>query len=484
MATLSKTSFLAGCQCPKRLWLEVHRPDLAAPLNLIRLRAIDQGIQVGELAQQHFPEGVLIEADHQHSTEALNETRLAISRGHKTIFEGVFEFHDVVVRVDILDREVDGSWQLIEVKSSTGVKPQHIQDVAIQAYVMGGAGLRVEGAGLMHLNRACAYPDLTDLFILTDLTARMQGRLPIMAVRVEDFHQVLDQPAAPEVPVGRHCSLPQRCPFESHCWEWVPSNSIFSIPRLSWQRKESLLREGIVQAARLPGDFPLSGPQARYVESIRRERPIIDSEGIRQVLTKLACPIHFLDFETDAPAVPRFDGLHPYENYPFQFSCHVLSADGDLIHYEYLQENDCDPRPSLLDALLQAIGPAGSVVAYNATFEKGVLKALMTWFPEEALTLQSIIDRLWDQLTVFQKYYTDYRFDGSNSLKSVLPVLVPSMSYEDLAVKQGDEAQSVWNRMIKLPPGEEQSRLIKDLINYCRQDTLAMAALHQYLTIL
>lgn len=202
------------------------------------------------------------------------------------------------------------------------------------------------------------------------------------------------------------------------------------------------------------------------------------------MLTKLACPIHFLDFETDAPAVPRFDRLHPYENYPFQFSCHVLSADGDLAHYEYLQENDCDPRPSLLDDLLEAIGPAGSVVAYNATFEKGVLKVLMTWFPEEALTLQSIIDRLWDQLTVFQKYYTDYRFDGSNSLKSVLPVLVPSMSYEDLAVRQGDEAQSVWNRMIKLPPGEEQSRLIKDLKNYCRQDTLAMATLHQYLTIL
>ncbi|MFB0515733.1 MAG: DUF2779 domain-containing protein [Candidatus Neomarinimicrobiota bacterium] len=461
--------------------MDVHQPELAAPPSLIQQRAIEQGLRVGELARQHFPGGVLIEFDPAYISEALADTRRAISQGHKTIFEGAFEFHDVLVRVDVLERQADIGWRLVEVKSSTGVKPEHIQDVAIQAYVLNGAGLETEQFHLMHLNKACTYPELSNLFTLEDLTPQVQGQLSIMAARVDDFHQVLDLPEAPEVLIGQHCNRPYRCPFEEHCWEWVPPNSIFSIPRLTWPRKEQLLREGLIEITRLPTDFPMGEQQARYVESARRQQPIVDWQAIRQELSRLVPPIHFLDFETDAPAVPRFEGLHPYENFPFQFSCHILLEAGGLSHTEYLHQDDSDPRPPLLDALLPAISPTGSVVAYNAPFERSVLKALMTWFPEKTRQLQSISDRLWDQLKIFQKYYTDYRFDGSCSLKSVLPVLVPSMSYQDLAIQQGDAAQATWNLMLKLPPGRERRTLIKDLKKYCGQDTLAMAALYNYL---
>ncbi len=478
---LSKSKFMSGLQCPKRIWLEIHRPELVPPTPPSQQRQFDQGSRVGELARERFPGGVLIDADYPNFSEGFVQSREALERGAEVIFEGVFSHDSVLVRPDVLRRAQAGRWDLIEVKSTTGVKEEHIDDVAIQAHVLNGTGMRVERACLMHLNRECVYPDLSNLFTIEEITDFVGEVLPGIPDKLGEIRAILDRDSEPEIRIGQHCHKPYNCPFVDLCWSWLPEHSIFTIPGLKWTLKRELLDAGRVRIDALEPGLPFTPGQQQYIRSYLGREAIIDRDAIAGERACLEPPIHFLDFETDNPAVPRFDGMRPYDKYPFQFSCHVVDRDGGVTHREYLHEDESDPRHPLTEALIDAVGNKGTVVAYNAPFEKGVLNALGEWLPEYAEPLGSIADRLWDQLLVFRNHYTDYRFGGSNGLKNVLPVVVPSMSYDDLAVRDGDEAGFVWNEMIRMEAGEEKDRRIRDLKAYCGQDTWAMVEIHRAL---
>ncbi len=477
---LSKSKYLSGLQCHKRLWLEIHKPELATPPPPGQQRIFDQGTRVGELATEEFPDGVLIEADYLNIPEAIKQTKKALDNSTDVIFEGCFIYENVLVRPDIILRNDLGSWNMIEVKSSTDVKEVNIHDVAVQTWVLQGCGLEMKRVFLKHINRDCVYPDLTNLFRTEDITEPVNAVLTSVPKKLSEYKSMLDK-SEPNVLIGQHCSNPYDCPFVGYCWKNVPEHSIFNIPRLRWTDKEHLIEDNRIGIDKLSAEFPLNENQKKYIRSLESQKPIIDWNGIAGELDKLEYPLHFLDFETDSPAIPRFDGMHPYEQFPFQYSCHILDQHGNLEHKEYLHELESDPRESLAGSMTKTIGEFGSVIAYNAGFEKGVMNKLSLWCPKYAEQLQSIVDRLWDQLVIFRKYYTDYRFKGSNGLKSVLPVIVPSMSYNTLDVSDGIEAQVTWNEMIRLPDGSEKSKLINELKEYCRQDTLAMVEIHKFL---
>jgi len=478
---LSKSKYIAGLQCHKRLWLEIHKPELASPPPPGRQRIFDQGTTVGELATEEFPDGVLIEADYLNIPKALEQTKEAMDNSVDIIFEGCFVHENVLVRPDIILRNELGSWNMIEVKSSTTVKPENINDVAVQSWVLHGCGLDMGRVFLKHINRDCVYPNLSNLFKTVDITEQVREAIPTIPNNLSEFQSMLDKPE-PDVPIGEHCTNPYSCQFAEYCWKDVPEHSIFTVPRLRWTVKERLIAENKITIDNLPGEFSLNDNQLNYLKSLEMKKPVIDWNEIAGELDKLEFPLHFLDFETDGPAVPRYDGLHPYEQFPFQYSCHVLDEEGNLEHYEYLHESDSDPRQQLAESLVKAIGESGSVIVYNAVFEKGVLIRLAQWYPEYTESLLSIIDRLWDQLYIFRNFYIDYGFRGSNSLKDVLPVIVRSMSYDNLAVGDGTEAQVTWNEMIRLKNGDEKNKLNGNLKEYCGQDTLAMVEIHNVLT--
>jgi hypothetical protein len=174
--------------------------------------------------------------------------------------------------------------------------------------------------------------------------------------------------------------------------------------------------------------------------------------------------------------------MHPYEQFPFQYSCHIIDKSGKVTHKEFLHVSEKDPGKALAKSLTKAIGKKGTVIAYNAPFERWMLRGLSKRFPDHETALDSIADRLWDQLVIFRNHYTDYRFGGGNSLKNVLPVIVPSMSYEKLAVSDGGQAQVTWNEMIRMPEGEGKNSLINNLKEYCGQDTWAMVEIHKRLS--
>lgn len=478
-ATLSKTTFMSGLQCRKRIWLEIHRPTQPKNINFTQQRIMRQGHEVGYYAQQQFPEGQLIES---FGEKALKETQLSLEGGATCLFEPAFVFDDILVRCDILLKNPDHTWTLIEVKSSTRVKDEHYWDVSIQAYVLKGVGLDVKRVVLMHINNQdCYYPDLSNLFVLQDITSSLTSRLSQVAKYKGNFIKLLAGARAPQQTIGRHCHTPNPCPFQEHCWQQVSETSIFTIPRLNWDKKVALVTQGIFEIADLPTSVELSPTQQNYVETVLNQEPHIDREAISTCLAELTYPIHFLDFETYSSAIPKFEGMKPFEQLPFQYSCHSLQADGQVSHREFLHTEDSDPRLPLVRSLLSQIGPSGSVVVYQKSFEAMVLKRLARTFPMYQAALLSICDRLWDQQDIFKHHYRDPAFEGKTSIKKVLPVMVPTLSYADLDIQQGDEAQSVWGIMLQTANQADKQLFCKSLKAYCQLDTQAMLEIHQVL---
>jgi hypothetical protein len=477
---LSKSRFLSGYQCSKKLWFEKHRRDLITPFSTSTQRILDQGTYVGELAQAQFPGGVLIEADHFHIPTALIETKEALDSGAATIFEGCFIFEDILIRADVMVKEESGSWRLIEVKSTTKVKPEHIIDLAVQKHVLEGCGIKVASSHLMHIDNQCVYPDLDKFFVIEDISSDVIDTQAWIPRKAQEYLDVLAHDNEPIREIGQHCTAPYTCPFISTCWDKVPMYSIFTLPGLWWKIKTDYINTGHLALEDIREDV-LNERQLKHVQSFQKKAPIIDKEAISNELQKLEYPLFFLDFETDGPAVPRFDGMRPFQQFPFQFSCHVLKSDGELTHSEYLHENLSDPRQSVAKALVSAIGPTGSIIAFNAPFEIGYVKKLAQWIPDLAPDLLGMVSRFWDQLPIFQKHYIDYRFLGSASIKDVLPVLVTGKSYGELNVSGGTEAQAGWNAMINENDPRAKEKLSLDLLEYCGQDTYAMVEIHRVL---
>jgi hypothetical protein len=320
------------------------------------------------------------------------------------------------------------------------------------------------------------------LFTRPSFTGVVLTVLPDVETAVSDMHPLQNQSQVPEVHIGRHCNSPRVCSFHDHCWQKIKGLTIYDIPRLNAQKEQHLQAGGMLSLADIPAEFPLSPSQRTLVEFIVEEQINIDRPAIQQALAGLAYPLYFFDFETIDHAIPTYDGCAPYQQTPFQYSCHVLHEDGRLEQCEYLHTAPGDPRPELVAALLEHVGPTGHIIAYHIPFERTILRQLAEAFPQQAGRLTDMAERLWDQLDIFRKHYRDYRFGKSNSLKSVLPVVVPELSYNMLAVKNGAQAQVVWEEMIGEGDTAVKNHLIDQLRTYCHLDTLAMVEIHRVLS--
>lgn len=480
---LSKSKYLSGMQCEKKLWLQFYKPDQAEPPSPALQRIFDQGTAIGELAQKSFPDGQLISAAYYETPKALEQTRQALQAGIVNLFEPAFVFANTLVRVDILHRNPDSTYDIIEVKSTTSTHTEHIWDLAVQTVVLEGSGLSINRTILMHLDRACKYPDLSNLFTETDLTREVREHLKVVPDHLKQFNELIHSETEPSIPIGSHCSKPYSCPFQSYCFKQasVPTPSIFNIPRLLAKTLDNLASASLFALQDIPEDLSLSESQRKFVSLYLEGRKEIHTEAIKAQLSSLTYPLYFLDFETDAPAQPWLDGLSSYQKFPFQYSLHVLGPTGNLTHKEYLHTERTDPRHPLSEQLIEDIGPVGTIIAYNASFEKSVILGLADFIPDLSHHLHALISRFWDLLDVFRNHYFDPAFKGSNSIKSVLPVLCPELSYKELDVQDGSSAQVTWLKLISSDTTEEKAALSSALRSYCHLDTLAMVRIYKYL---
>jgi len=482
---LSKSRFVAGLQCLKRLYLMVNEPETGAEISAAVQAILDQGKEVGNLATQLFKGGVLVDADHKHSREAVETTEMLIEDTKvPAIFEAGFTHDNIHVRVDILERLAGSKWHLIEVKSTTEVKDYHLPDAAIQKYVLEKSGLKVARASLMHLNRDYVYDGkkyvLKKLFKIAAVTTDIKALEKELPKRIAEQRLVLMNKRPPKIEPGRQCTKPFACEFYDRCNLEQPADWIGNLYRISESKMAELQAQGIDSIKDIPESFQLSAIQQRMRECARKKKPFF-SATLTEKLAELAPPVYFMDFETINPALPWHKGMRPFDQLPFQWSVHVMTRNGAKVkHYEFLHNADGDPRGPFLKELLAVLEEhaRAPIIVYNQGFESGRLNELAGWFPAYAGRIKRVQKRLWDLLPVVREHVYHPKFRGSFSIKSVLPALVPGMTYTGMGVADGAQAGVAYLKMLQEDtPKLEKKRIRSNLLQYCEQDTLAMVML-------
>jgi predicted RecB family nuclease len=478
---ISKSKFVAGVQCLKRLYWQVHQPELSAEPNAATEAIIQQGREVGLLARQLFPGGVEVGSD-GGLDQAIRATReLVANREVPAIFEGAFEHDGVLVRVDVLHRRRDGRWRLVEVKSSTSVKEEHLDDVGIQYRLLSRCGLDVGSCCLAHVNRSYVFSggsvDPWRFFRIRNVTRQVAKLQPKLTFQLRAAFTVLAMPIAPDIKPGKHCTTPVTCEFFDRCNPPLPDDHIGYLPSLHASAEEELEEMGVKSIHDIPDDFELTEIQRRAATCVQTGKPWFNPE-LGKALESLRYPLYFADFETVNRAIPRFTGMRPYDQLPFQWSVHVLRQPGaEPEHYEFLATDASDPRREFIESLCYALGEIGNIVVYSA-FESQRLSELGAYLPEFAGRIEKIQARLWDLLPVVRNNVYHPAFAGSYSLKYVLPALVPGMTYEDMEVGNGTEAGVAWESLVRGSLDQvEREKTRKALLEYCGQDTLAMVRL-------
>jgi len=480
---LSKSRFLSGLQCHKRLYYECFHRDLADPVDIAQQAIFDSGTSVGELARDIYLGGVLVNYDHFHHDEAVAATKTMVDDfSIPAIYEAGFQFNHVRTRVDILARTERDMFDLVEVKSNTSVKPEHLPDVAIQYYVLDGADIRLRHTCLAHLNKDYVYPggdyDLNQLFSIEDVTEAVELLQSDIPELLHEMKSMLGNPEPPDIKAGKHCSQPYTCAFYGHCHINEPEHHVSQLPRASQKLLLSLEEAGIEDIRDIAIDFGELNELQQRVRDCVVNNDVFFNPALHKELATLEYPIHFLDFETFNPALPLFVGTRPYQVIPFQWSDHVMDSDGNLTHVEFLHDGFDDPRENFARNLLSTLGTSGSIIVYSS-YEATRIRELAEAIPSKKNDLLALLDgRIFDLLKLIRTHCYHPVFHGSFSLKSVLPALVPDLGYSDLDITEGGQASAAYAEMIHPDSAVERRGEIRaNLLEYCKRDTEAMVHL-------
>lgn len=474
---LSKSTYVQGLQCPKLLWFRYNAKDQLEPPDAQAQAIFAQGHEVGDWAKRRFPDGLEIARGTADFDEVCAETRRQLPR-HKPLFEPAFRAAGGYARIDILNPVEGDAWDIIEVKSSTSVKDVYLQDVAFQAHVCTAAGLTIRRCYVLHVNSSYVRKggiDPHQLFTQVDVTRQVSALRADIEDRLGTFARLIGASEHPVVNIGPHCTSPYECPLTHVCWSFLPEHNVTTLYR-GTKKAFKLLGEGVTAIADIPPTAKLSKVQQIQRNAILANQAHTDPAQVRAFLGRLEYPLHYLDFETMGSAVPLFDGSRPFEQIPFQFSLHVVRHPGaEPEHHSFLAEGREDPRPRFMAALVERIGAAGSILAYNAGFERGVLDGCAQVLPQHAAWVRSLPSRIVDLLEPFRKFHCYHPAQhGSASIKAVLPAFT-GKDYSALAIGEGGTASLEFVRVtFSDVTAEERARVRSHLEEYCQLDTLAM----------
>jgi hypothetical protein len=486
MPNLSKSRIMSSLQCLKRVHLEVNRKDLVHYSKATEA-AFALGHQVGDLAIELYggDSGSFVKYNGGNFAGALAETeQLMTSMFRAPVFEATLQHGGVLVREDVLlpvEADNGNSWRVVEVKASTRVKPEHIHDCAVQAWVHLGAGYPLERISLAHIDNQYVYGgngDYDGIFTEHDLTEQVMELQPAVPIWVKQANDAVSGPM-PEVPVGQHCNQPYECPFIDFCW---PNDTRYPIAGLGGSKKKLgvWVMDGYCDICDVPSWEISAENQLRIHRVTLSGEPELLPDACKFTET-LAYPRFYLDFETAGPAIPVWPGTRPYQVLPFQWSCHIERAPGVMEHTEFLDLSGEPPMRPLAEQLISDLESAGPVLMYTS-YERGVIEGLAAMFPDLALALLGIVDRLVDLHPVTKASYYHPDMLGSWSIKAVLPTIAPDMDYARLeGIQEGNAASAAYLEAIDpqtTPERKEEIR--KELLKYCKHDTEAMVRLVQF----
>lgn len=487
--TLSKSDFLLYLKHPAWLWLKKHNPKKLPPIDDSLQQRFDEGHTFEAYAEALFPGGTTLGFNDFDEYQTLPaRTQTAITRGDQTLFQARLEADELTCISDILTRNHTG-YDLYEIKSSTKVKPEHLVDLAFQYLVLTRSGLKIDRIFVIHVNNQyerAGEIDSNKITITTNVTQDVLDHLKQVESDIEQALSVMHSTTMPDPSPRfvRMSAMGEWLPIYKNLYPDLPVDSIYRLASPSAKLLGELEDQGIATIKQIPAAVKLSTKQSWQREAAISGQPIVHQERIKHFLDSLTYPLYFLDYETLGSVIPRFDGMRPYQQLPFQYSLHVITSPGaTLMHVEFLHTENSNPSPALIAQLQENIGPTGTILTWNQGFEKGCHDTMATMFPEHATFLHGLNDRVRDLMEPFAKgWYFDARFGGSASIKKVLPVLVPTLSYDELSVNNGVMAQQLWMGTILDEVLESETHTIMcDLLRYCELDTLAMVEIHNYL---
>ncbi len=482
--TLSKSQYLRGLQCLKSLWLYKNRPELRV-VSKKSESLFESGINVGDLAKKLFDGGALIEFDESNFERMIEKTKELIANKTQIIYEATFREKNIFAMADILVKNGD-CWDMYEVKSSTSLKSYHINDAAIQWYALSNV-LKLNKIYIVHINNEYEKEgnlDIKKLFKVADITGLVLQKQDKIPLKLKELKETL-KGDEPDIDIGGHCFDPFTCDFYEYCWQDIPEVSVFNLYKMNFDKKLDLYKKGIVELKDVDENI-LNQTQKIQVKTVKENKTHIDKNVIRNFLEKLKFPLNFLDFETFTEAIPRFDRLRPYQHIPFQYSLHILYEDGRLIHKEFLADEFNDPREEFIENLLNDLTTEGNIIAFNKPFEIGRIRELSNFSQKYKNELLGLIDRFEDLIEPFRNLgYYHPGFNGSFSIKSILPAMFPKepeLDYKNLgSVQNGGDAMETFANLASLKDKSKREEIRKDLLNYCRLDTLAMVKIYEKL---
>lgn len=492
MINISKSKYMSFIVCPKKFWLKFNEPELTAAENANTKLRFHQGHEVGKVALALFPGIVnaqLMKEDNTLDMGAMcKKTKALIEDNCPAIAEAAFSGEGAYCAVDVLKNNGDGTWDLYEVKSAVSCKDYYLPDIAFQRYVLTCCGIKVKQSNVIYINREYVRngdiePD--KLFIIEEVSERLNEFTEEIPEQLKQAHALYESETEPSIDISKGCG---DCEFWCHCSRHLPKNNIFSLYNL-WYKFDHY-KKGIISFEDiLKSDIKLDEIQQRQIDfELNDIPPHIDKPKIREFLEQINFPIYFLDFETINPCLPSHDGIRPYQKVPFQYSLHILkSKNEELEHKEFLADENKNEYRALAEQLIKDIpADGGSIIGYNAGFEKGVITKMAAIFPNLEDRLNYMRSRIVDLYQVFRKGYFHNKAMDNFSLKSILPALFPDNPDLDYSanedVHDGMEASAAFLYLKDQPP-QERERIRTNLLKYCRLDTFAMVSIYQKLCL-
>ncbi len=497
--TLSKSNYMLFLRHPAWLWLKKYDKYKLPPIDDNLQALFDAGHEFENYAEKLYPKAIKLGfSSYNDYKELPNKTKKALADGAPTILQGRFETEGITCIIDILDRVGDSTFDLIEIKSSTKAKPEHGHDLAFQTIVLEKSGIKVRNISIIHVDNEYVRKGEIDpdkLTAKTDVTDAVKSLIDLTTGQIEWAFAVLAHKTMPDLSPRyvNQINVPRTRWFA----DWLevykhlnPDLNPYSIYFLGYPNAKQigeLENNDVTLIQDIPEDLALRPKQIAQIKATKSNERILDKQKIKKLLRTFEYPIYFLDYETFSSVIPQFDGCQPYKDYPFQYSLHILdSPEAEIRHEEYLHQENTNPMPQLIEKLKSDIGVSGTILTWNMSYEKGCNNRMAEFYPEHKEFLASLNERINDLMIPFSEiWFVDKDFFGSASLKNVLPVLAPELSYKDLDVSDGLLARRTWTQTVLEGRNQDQKeKIMLDLSKYCTLDTYAMVRILEELTLL
>lgn len=489
---ISKSDYMLFLRHPAWLWLKKFDKNKLPPVDDNTQAMFDAGHDFESYAEQLFPGATKLGFSNYNDYLSLPaRTAQALEDGAETIFQGRFEADGLTCIVDVLQKHPDGSFDLIEIKASTKAKPEHEYDLAFQLLVLEKSGFKIRNVAVMHANKEYIRDgeiDSTQLIGKTDISDSVRALMSKTLLQVDMARSVLSQGQIPDISPRFVNQL--NIPGVSSKWleEWLvifeslqenkfEKYSIYNLAYPSPEQLGQLENLGFSNIEQMSEDQALRDKQVIQIKTTKTNQRVIDKDKIKEFINTFQYPLYFFDYETMSSVIPQFDGMSPYQDYPFQYSLHVIDKpDGEVKHVEYLHDQASNPMPGLIKQLRSDIGESGTVLTWNMSYEKGCNDRMAGLYPEYADFLGKLNERIEDLMIPFSKmWFFDKDFFGSASVKKVLPVLAPELSYKELNVGDGLLARRMWTQTVLDGKNKhKRAEIMYDLSKYCALDTFAM----------